>query len=51
MDIRELRYFLAVCREGSISAAAEKLAMTQPPLSKQIKSLEDELGVILFNRG
>ena len=44
MDIRTLQYFLAVAREESISGAAEFLHMTQPPLSRQLKELEAELG-------
>ncbi len=51
MDIRSLQYFLAVAREESISRAAETLHMTQPPLSRAIKDLEDELGKQLFIRG
>lgn len=51
MDIRVLGYFLAVAREGSILGAAEALHMTQPPLSKQMKDLEEELGKQLFIRG
>lgn len=51
MDIRVLQYFLAVAREESITAAAERLHMTQPPLSRQLKDLEDELGKQLFIRG
>lgn len=51
MDIRVLQYFLAVAREQSISAAAEVLHMTQPPLSRQLKELEEELGKQLFIRG
>ena len=51
MDIRVLQYFLAVAREQSISGAAEALHMTQPPLSKQLKALEDELGKQLFVHG
>lgn len=51
MDIRVLKYFLAVTREQTISGAAEALHMTQPPLSKQLKSLEDQLGKQLFIRG
>ncbi|MCI8631441.1 MAG: LysR family transcriptional regulator [Firmicutes bacterium] len=50
MDIRVLQYFLAVAREGSITSAAEQLHMTQPPLSRQLKDLEDELGTQLFIR-
>lgn len=50
MDIRVLRYFLAVVKEGSITAAAHALFLTQPTLSRQLKELEDELGKKLFNR-
>lgn len=51
MEIRVLKYFLAVVREESISAAAEYLHITQPTLSRQMKELEEELGVRLLNRG
>lgn len=51
MDIRVLQYFLTVAREESITAAAEVLHMTQPPLSRQMKELEEELGKTLFIRG
>lgn len=51
MDIRALQYFLAVAREESITKAAEALNMTQPPLSRQMKELEDELGKQLLIRG
>lgn len=51
MDIRVLRYFLAVAREESITKAADVLHMTQPPLSRQLKDLEDELGKQLLIRG
>ena len=51
MDIRILRYFLAVVREESISGAAEALHLTQPTLSRQLMDLEEELGVKLINRG
>lgn len=50
MDIRVLQYFLTIAREESITKAAEVLHMTQPPLSRQIKDLEDELGKQLFIR-
>ena len=50
MEIRTLRYFLAVAREENMSRAAELLHVTQPTLSKQLKSLEDELGKKLFIR-
>lgn len=50
MEIRVLRYFLAIAREGSITSAADFLHVTQPTLSRQIKDLEDELGHKLFTR-
>lgn len=51
MDIRVLQYFLAVAREESITKAAESLHMTQPPLSRQLKDLENEVGKQLLIRG
>ena len=51
MELRVLRYFLAVAREESISAAAESLHLTQPTLSRQLMDLEAELGKTLFLRG
>ena len=51
MDVRTMQYFLAVIREGTISAAAESLHVAQPSLSRQMKDLEEELGVTLFERG
>ncbi len=50
MEIKTLRYFLAVAREENMTRAAELLHVTQPTLSKQLKSLEDELGKKLFTR-
>lgn len=51
MELRVLRYFLAVAREESISGAAEYLHLTQPTLSRQLIELEEELGKKLFVRG
>ena len=50
MEIRTLRYFLAVAREENMTKAAELLHVTQPTLSKALRSLEDELGKKLFER-
>lgn len=51
MEIRVLRYFLAVAREEGINRAAEVLHITQPTLSRQLSQLEDEVGAKLFHRG
>ena len=51
MDIKILKYFLAVANEGTITKAAKKLCIAQPPLSRQLHQLEEELGVSLFIRG
>lgn len=51
MELRELKYFLAVAREESISKAAEALFITQPSLSRQMQNLEKETGKVLFVRG
>lgn len=51
MDIRHLKYFVAVVEEQSFTKASERLFIAQPPLSRQIQNLEDELGLPLLERG
>lgn len=51
MELKQLSYFVAVVQEGTISAAARRLNLTQPPLSAQMKLLEQETGCPLFQRG
>ena len=51
MNLKQMEYFTAIVGEGSISGAARSLHISQPPLSAQIRQLEEELGVTLFDRG
>ncbi len=51
MDLKQLMYFVTVVEEGSITAAAKRLHLSQPPLSHQMKCLEQELGLQLMERG
>ncbi len=51
MDLRQLRYFVTIAEEMNITRAADKLNMTQPPLSRQLQQIEADVGLPLFERG
>lgn len=51
MDFKQINYFVTTVQEGNISRAAQKLHISQPPLSTKLKELEADLGVVLFERG
>ncbi len=50
MELKQLQYFMAICEELHFTKAAEKMGVSAPNVSQQIRRLEEELGVLLFDR-
>jgi DNA-binding transcriptional LysR family regulator len=50
VELKQLKHFVAIAEDGGISAAARRLGLTQPALSRQVKALEEDLGVVLLDR-
>lgn len=50
VELRQLHYFIVIAEELNVTKAAKRLHMAQPPLSRQLKQLENELGLLLFER-